>query len=180
MGKKSAFGAMSDADRVEFGDRVSRVVREFRTQARAAEVADLSVDQLVRIMQGKSAPTAIAIARLAMEAGYDINWIVTGVGDPRMDWPSYEGARAVLAHPVTQLRVQIQQLEQQRALGDAVGGIYQASGYKLSSNESAEVCGMAIDALTESGVSEDQWTAVAATIARCHKDAVAFIRKVRR
>lgn len=74
------------AEDVELGARVNAMARAAGSRIRAAEIAGITVQQLGRIVSGRSAnPSAAMLARLAQATGYDLNWVLTGEGPVRRE-----------------------------------------------------------------------------------------------
>lgn len=79
MSGKSSFGSMSREQRASFASRIRETVAGFETQE-AAAAAGVSLTQLKNWMTGASAPSLLAIARLALVHNVDIRWIAYGSG----------------------------------------------------------------------------------------------------
>lgn len=80
MPKKSAFGDLSAEQRTQLGMRIRTLVEAVGTQSSAAEVADVSVQQLGRFMRTVNAPSFLPLARLADATGISLDWVATGRG----------------------------------------------------------------------------------------------------
>lgn len=83
----SAYRNVSVDFALSLGARVDVVVSHFTSKAAAAQVAELSVEQLTRIIEGIASPHAITLARLACSASIDLNWLLTGEGALNRAWP---------------------------------------------------------------------------------------------
>lgn len=70
------------ARRMEVGERIRKMVAVIGTQAKAAEVAGVSVQQLSRFMNGKNSPSFGPMTKLANASQMNLQWVATGVGDP--------------------------------------------------------------------------------------------------
>lgn len=62
------------------GRRIKEVADTFDTRKQAASVAGVTTDTLQRWFKEDASPGFESIARLAMEAGYYLEWIMTGNG----------------------------------------------------------------------------------------------------
>lgn len=62
------------------GSRVEAACQRLGTRTKAAQVAGLSTDQLLRIVRGDSVPNFIAVQAIAIAAGVSLHWIATGEG----------------------------------------------------------------------------------------------------
>lgn len=82
---------MSPADRAELeakelSERIRAVVDSFPSRVTAAEVAQVSPQQIHNLMTGKNNPTLMPIARMAIARGFRLEWVATG--DPPMMTPT--------------------------------------------------------------------------------------------
>lgn len=69
---------MSQEERAAFASRIKHTVAKFDTQEAAAVAARVSLTQLKNWMNGASAPSLLAVARLALVHNVDIRWIAYG------------------------------------------------------------------------------------------------------
>jgi hypothetical protein len=74
---------LDDVERQKLAARIELIAKAIGTKAKAAKIANVSVQQLHNITTGKSAPSFSTVAKLSTESGYDLNWVWTGEGEPR-------------------------------------------------------------------------------------------------
>lgn len=64
----------------EVGRRIDEACQIIGTRTKAAKVAHLSTDQLLRIIRGESVPNFFSIQAIAKAAGVSMTWIAEGTG----------------------------------------------------------------------------------------------------
>lgn len=97
MAKKSSFGDLDDAAREGLAVRIRAMVDAAGSQPAAAKLAQLSVRQIAAYVAGESAPPLLPIARLATSLGFDLNWLISGEGEPHRMTPTAEAMAAIAA-----------------------------------------------------------------------------------
>ncbi|MBN1378360.1 MAG: helix-turn-helix transcriptional regulator [Gammaproteobacteria bacterium] len=65
------------------GKRISSVADLYPSRKSAAAVAGVSTDQLSRYMRGENQPGLLTMAALAKTHGFSLDWLASGVGDPK-------------------------------------------------------------------------------------------------
>lgn len=63
--------------------RLREAMRAIGTQLEAADVAQVSVQQVRRYVSGRNPPPIDVVTRIAVAAGYHVEWILTGEGPAR-------------------------------------------------------------------------------------------------
>lgn len=79
--KKDPFGGLTPQQRADLGDRIRVLVEAAGTQAQAASIAQVSIQQLGRFMRTDNAPSLMPLARLAEATGISLDWVALGVGE---------------------------------------------------------------------------------------------------
>lgn len=197
MVMKSAFGSTTEPERKAIGRRIGEMVSQFRTQAAAADCAELSVDQLMRIVAGLSAPTALPITRLAKATGYRLDWVMTGIGEKvggTVKWPTFDDAAgrvdAEAAGTALEqaseashggVRVAVLSIYLQHTLRPRLAKLYDQAGKTLSERYLQDAC---IQAAVLIGEGEPEgprfqpiphWPLVVEAIIRAHTQAVTWL-----
>lgn len=73
----------SDEDRSAVAERLRKVVESFPTQTAAAEAAKVTVRQLRHYLSATSLPAVHAAVNLTQAAGYSLDWLMRGEGEPK-------------------------------------------------------------------------------------------------
>jgi hypothetical protein len=102
---------------------------ELGTRGAAATAGGISTQQLHNIMAGTSRPAALTVAGIAIAAGFDLNWALTGKGPPRLDG-SYTPADAMRDTPVDAVRAKLE-VRTARKLGAALEKVYKVGDGEL-------------------------------------------------
>jgi transcriptional regulator with XRE-family HTH domain len=145
MAKRSMFEGWSDARRAALAARIREMVEQFDTVADAAKHAGISLSALEGYISGRSAPSAIPLAELALKTGYDLQWVMTGTGEKRR-------SPEVQANIDETVRV----WGLARELIDGWRDVYGEAGIQLSKDKMDESAGDTLDAVTEFTSSHDE------------------------
>ncbi|HEX2882273.1 MAG TPA: helix-turn-helix transcriptional regulator [Polyangiaceae bacterium] len=76
----SSLQALTPADLAALAARVRETVEAIGTQDEAAEVAGISTRQIKKYVGGEGVPPLPVAAALTRSAGYDLEWLATGLG----------------------------------------------------------------------------------------------------
>ena len=71
------------ADLKALGRRISEVADHYPNRKSAAKAAGVSTDQLSRYMRGENQPTLMAMSALVKPYGFSLDWLASGLGDPK-------------------------------------------------------------------------------------------------
>jgi len=194
--KKNATGELAEAAQVGMRDRMRAAVKECVTLSAAADIAELSTDQLARILQGTSSPGFLPLARLAAFVGIDLTWLAYGVAERHL--PSERSER------VFKYALSSGLLGRDKIIGPAMQAMLRARtvmgaqtiqvsstvGQKLCTEMKAiygtkdhdpdrddELAGCLIDILTESGLPVEHWEAAARAIVGTHRMVPKFLNE---
>lgn len=74
----------------EFGERLTRVIDSVGSLTKAGEIARVTDEQVARWRDGLSKPNFFGLGNLCLEAGYSLDWVLTGKGSPTPAIPDHE------------------------------------------------------------------------------------------
>jgi len=146
---------LSEEERVALGKRVRVLVEAVgTTQAAAAEIAGVSVQQLGRVMRAKNAPSLVPLARLAEATGISLDWVATGEGPQRRGDPESVRPREVPAPTDPELFGR---------LVDGIGRAYRDAGVRLPPIELGRIAAEEYDTIA-SAISDPEERRIAARL----------------
>jgi transcriptional regulator with XRE-family HTH domain len=163
MPNRSSFRDLDEAARAELGSRLRAMVEALGSQSVAAQAAQVSVRQLQMYLQGQTAPSFLAVARLAQATGYSLDWVFTGegpeaqliaVGVPTPD-PAFMGR-----------------------LVDAIAKAYKAAGVSLPDRDLGAMATEEYLAAAPLGATDDEQITVARMVRTKHERRLATENRV--
>jgi transcriptional regulator with XRE-family HTH domain len=153
--KTSSFGQMTADERSGLGKRIREMVEVVGSNAEAAAVAGISVDQLSRLTAGTSSPSFLAVGRLAERTGFSLNWVMSGRG------PRYAASAAKATDPELLGRVV-----------DAIARVYREEKVNLPDVELGRLAGEEYDAIVAATEDADERTTMVKLVAEKHRRAL--------
>jgi hypothetical protein len=146
-----------NSEAIAFGERVDQMARAAGSRIQAAEIAKITVQQLGRIVSGRSpGASALTLGRLAQATGYNLHWIVTGEGEPRRS-----DAPAVPATPPLDPNLF-------GRITDAIGRAYKDAGVQLSDVDLGRLAATEYELVASLASNEDEQIAVAKMVKNKH------------
>ncbi len=75
------------------GERIRLIAKALGTQAEAAKRAGVSLRQMQKYVANKAQPPPNVLGRLAVSAGFNLEWLVSGAGEARWGEPLPSGVK---------------------------------------------------------------------------------------
>lgn len=145
MAGKSSFADMSSDERAAFADRIKQAASRLDTQEAAAVAAGVSLTQLKNWFSGASAPSLLAVARLALASGVDLRWVAYGKGE-MLAAPRDPEKEKKIADPALAEVLRVEAMEAQergepfeREFLPLIDAVYREEGVPLSFKEAYDV-----------------------------------------
>lgn len=185
--------------------RIEETVEMIGTRAKAAEAAEITVQQLGRLISGKTTdPSARTLGRLAEAAGVSLDWLIRGVEPKRIPSGVFSMARFNVVRSGSMVEVQralerdkarierilgggpaceLNEMETSLGPGEVIRGTverlredYAAAGVPLDDQKFSEFVSDAQDRVLELAVIPEQWLQAAELIVWEHQYALALLK----